>query len=105
MVAAVRLVNMKKFTKTFKDPVQGNGVKIEVTNFAGDRNSPRIRVVCRDCDSRLDIYGRPGDPDEALEIGGVYASKEMWRRILLPLLDVEVESSIGLTLDDKNLKI
>ncbi|MCI0744493.1 MAG: hypothetical protein L0Y58_03710 [Verrucomicrobia subdivision 3 bacterium] len=44
--------------------------------------SPRLRIKCGDCDNALDIFY----DEEALEIGGVHASVENWREILLPLL-------------------
>lgn len=44
--------------------------------------SPRVRVKCGDCDAALDIYYGA----DSMELGGVHASLEEWRALLLPLL-------------------
>lgn len=43
---------------------------------------PRLLIKCGDCDHELAVFY----DKEALEIGGVHASVENWREILLPLL-------------------
>lgn len=90
--------------KSYIDPVQGNGIKIVVNNFGG-KKSPKIKIFCLDCEASLEIFGQPEDDDQALEINGVYASKEMWRRILLPLLDVKVKNPVEFKLSRGILKI
>lgn len=52
---------------------------------ARGKKSARYLVKCGDCDSSLEIYyGSKGD--DTLEIGGIFASKKEWQKILLPLL-------------------
>jgi len=43
---------------------------------------PRYLIKCNDCSSKLEIYYNR----ESLEINGVLASKEEWKKALLPLL-------------------
>lgn len=50
------------------------------------KKSPRLLIKCGDCDNALEIYHDPENPVD-LEIGGVFASVENWREILLPLLE------------------
>jgi hypothetical protein len=45
-----------------------------------------LLIKCGDCDNALEIYHDPENPVD-LEIGGVFASVENWREILLPLLE------------------
>ena len=47
-------------------------------------DSARYLIKCGDCDQKLEIYY--GDEDTFLEIGGVHATLNEWRKILLPLL-------------------
>jgi hypothetical protein len=48
------------------------------------KKSARLLIKCGDCQEKFEIYY---DPDgEDLEIAGVLASVENWRKILLPLL-------------------
>lgn len=44
-------------------------------------------IKCGDCDRKFEIYygGKYGD-ERTLEIAGVFAGIEEWKRILLPLL-------------------
>lgn len=51
---------------------------------ARGKRSARLLIKCGDCDQKFEIhYGSEG---EDLEIAGVLASIENWRKILLPLL-------------------
>lgn len=52
---------------------------------ANGKKSARYLVKCGDCDESLEIYYGP-EINNGVEIGGVLASKEEWRKILLPLL-------------------
>lgn len=48
-------------------------------------HSDHVLIKCGDCDEKMEIF-----PDDRLiEIGGVIASIEEWRAVLLPLLGVE----------------
>lgn len=51
---------------------------------ARGKKSARLLIKCGDCDQKFEIYCRPEGED--LEIAGVLASVDNWRRILLPLL-------------------
>jgi hypothetical protein len=51
---------------------------------ARGKNSARLLIKCGDCPNKFEIYYGPQGED--LEIAGVLASVENWRRILLPLL-------------------
>jgi hypothetical protein len=51
---------------------------------AHGKKSARLLIKCGDCDEKFEIYYGPDSED--LEIAGVLASVENWRRILLPLL-------------------
>ena len=46
--------------------------------------SARLLIKCGDCDKKFEIYCGPDSED--LEIAGVLASVEKWRKILMPLL-------------------
>ncbi len=72
-----------KLNKRSAQPDGVGGWKPRIWHRKGDkRRSPRYLVKCGDCDNSIEIhYG-----EEFLEIGGVNASIEEWRRILLPLL-------------------
>jgi hypothetical protein len=48
------------------------------------KQSARLLIKCGDCDQKFKIYYGPEGED--LEIAGVLASVEVWREILLPLL-------------------
>lgn len=73
----------KKFnTKMCEDADVGFKLRIWHKKQIG-KMSARYLIKCGDCDRKLKIYY--GD-DEFLEINGVNASKEEWRRIILPLL-------------------
>ena len=50
------------------------------------KRSPRLLIKCGDCHEKFEIYYGPEGED--LEIAGVLASVENWRKILLPLLKV-----------------
>jgi hypothetical protein len=51
---------------------------------ARGKKSARLLIKCGDCDEKFEIYYGPDSED--LEIAGVLASVENWRKILLPLL-------------------
>jgi hypothetical protein len=51
---------------------------------ARGKKSARLLIKCGDCGNKFEIYYGPQGED--LEIAGVLASVENWRRILLPLL-------------------
>ena len=51
---------------------------------AHGKKSARLLIRCGDCDNKFEIFYGPQGED--LEIAGVLASVENWRRILLPLL-------------------
>src|SRR2546423_58006 len=48
------------------------------------KKSARLLIKCGDCPNKFEIYYGPDGDD--LEIAGVLASIENWRKILLPLL-------------------
>src|SRR2546423_13130259 len=48
------------------------------------KKSARLLIKCGDCANKFEIYYGPDGDD--LEIAGVFASIENWRKILLPLL-------------------
>lgn len=53
------------------------------------RQSPRYLIKCGDCNNSIEIYyedGKVSYREKSLEINGVMASIEEWRKILLPLL-------------------
>lgn len=74
--------------KTKRNPLQRTNDGYPVPRIyhrkARGKKSARLLVKCGDCDNRFEIYYGPQDED--LEIAGVLASVENWRRILLPLL-------------------
>jgi len=51
---------------------------------ARGKRSARLLIKCGDCPNKFEIYYGPLGED--LEIAGVLASVENWRKILLPLL-------------------
>jgi hypothetical protein len=51
---------------------------------ARGKKSARLLIKCGDCHEKFEIYYGPEGED--LEIAGVLASVENWRKILLPLL-------------------
>jgi len=51
---------------------------------ARGKKSARLLIKCGDCDKQFEIYHGPDGQD--LEIAGVLASVENWRKILSPLL-------------------
>ena len=51
---------------------------------ARGKQSARLLIKCGDCNQKFKIYYGPEGDD--LEIAGVLASVENWRKILLPLL-------------------
>lgn len=51
---------------------------------ARGKRSARLLIKCGDCDQKFEIHYGPEGED--LEIAGVLASIENWRKILLPLL-------------------
>jgi hypothetical protein len=55
---------------------------------AHGKKSARLLIKCGDCPNKFEIYDGPQDED--LEIAGVLASVENWRRILVPLLKKSV---------------
>lgn len=73
-----------KFNRKMVQPDGVGGYKLRIWHRKGDkRMSPRYHVKCGDCNSSIEIYY----DDEFLEIGGVNASLEEWRKILLPFLN------------------
>lgn len=51
---------------------------------AHGKKSARLLIKCGDCENKFEIHYGPQGED--LEIAGVLASVENWRRILAPLL-------------------
>jgi hypothetical protein len=62
---------------------------------ARGKKSARLLIKCGDCDQKFEIHYEPGDED--LEIAGVLASVENWRKILLPLLNLFPKNDYGVT--------
>ncbi|HYE61318.1 MAG TPA: hypothetical protein VD997_04925 [Phycisphaerales bacterium] len=59
------------------------GFKLRVfKREARGRHSPRLTVKCGCCKESVEIYYG----DDTLEINGVFASVDEWRRLLAPLL-------------------
>ncbi len=56
--------------------------------------SPRIRVKCGCCDQAVEIFHDTtltgNIHDDTLEINGVNGTVDQWRKVLLPLLGMEV---------------
>ncbi len=72
-----------KFNKKLVQPDRVGGYKLRVWHRRGNkRTSPRYLLKCGDCDNSIEIYY----DSRFLEIGGVHASLDEWRKILLPLL-------------------
>ncbi|MDI6655245.1 MAG: hypothetical protein ABH874_00605 [Methanobacteriota archaeon] len=72
-----------KFNEKLVQPDGMGGHKLRIWHRKGNkRTCPRYLVKCGDCDNSIEIYY----DDRFLEIGGVHASLEEWRKILLPLL-------------------
>ena len=46
------------------------------------RRSPRCLIKCGCCDNKIEIF----HDEYGLEIAGVNASKQQWRKLLLPIL-------------------
>ena len=61
---------------------KGNWVPRVYHRTSRGRKGPRYLIKCGCCEESLEIYYGEG----SLEIGGVNASLEDWRKILLPLL-------------------
>ena len=59
---------------------------------AHGKKSARLLIKCGDCDEKFEIYYGPDSED--LEIAGVLASVENWRKILLPLLKKPVRRKL-----------
>jgi hypothetical protein len=62
---------------------------------ARGKKSARLLIKCGDCDQKFEIHYGPGSED--LEIAGVLASVENWRKILLPLLKPFRKNDYGVT--------
>ena len=62
---------------------------------ARGKKSARLLIKCGDCDQKFEIHYSPGDED--LEIAGVLASVENWKKILLPLLKPFRKNDYGVT--------
>lgn len=60
----------------------GNWVPRVYHRSSRGRKGPRYLIKCGCCEESIEIYYGEG----SLEIGGVNASVEDWRKILLPLL-------------------
>lgn len=75
------------------EPKRGGGYPVPQVyrRKARGKKSARLLIKCGDCDNKLEIYYGPQGED--LEIAGVLASAENWRRILLPLLKKPGEPS------------
>ena len=75
---------MKKTEKKrARKPGDGYPVPRVFRRKARGKRSARLLIKCGDCDQKFDIHHAEG---EDLEIAGVLASIENWRKILLPLL-------------------
>ena len=62
---------------------------------ARGKKSARLLIKCGDCDQKFEIHYGPGGED--LEIAGVLASVENWKKILLPLLKPFRKNDYGVT--------
>lgn len=62
---------------------------------ARGKKSARLLIKCGDCDQKFEIHYGPGSED--LEIAGVLASVENWKKILLPLLKPFRTNDYGVT--------
>ncbi|MDO8599438.1 MAG: hypothetical protein Q7S02_04980 [bacterium] len=89
---------MAKVEKVGSDMDQA--LPLRITRRKARRTSPRrviaarVRVRCGCCDEVLEIY-HDHEPTgnihmDSLEINGVEATLDQWRKVLLPLLDMEV---------------
>jgi hypothetical protein len=65
---------------------------------ARGKKSARLLIKCGDCDQKFEIYYGPEGED--LEIAGVLASSENWRKILLPLLKPLRKNDYGVTAEE-----
>jgi hypothetical protein len=71
-----------------------NTTPLRITHRTGQgKKAPSIRVKCGCCDEAFVIgvfptAGETPDPQDALEIHGVYASIAQWRELLCPLLGI-----------------
>lgn len=73
-----RVYNRKLCVSDGKD-----GYRLRVSCRKGKgKQSSRLLIKCGDCDSAIQVYF----DSEGLEIGGVHASLDEWRDVLLPLL-------------------
>ena|SRR5437660_817082 len=70
--------------KAVQKPGDGYPVPRVFRRRAQGKKSARLLIKCGDCDEKFEIYYGPEGED--LEIAGVLASVENWRKILLPLL-------------------
>jgi hypothetical protein len=70
--------------KPVQKPDDGYPVPRVYRRKARGRKSARLLIKCGDCDEKFEIYYGPDSED--LEIAGVLASVENWRKILMPLL-------------------
>jgi|GEM_PF-1213074 len=62
---------------------------------ARGKKSARLLIKCGDCDQKFEIHYEPDGED--LEIAGVLASVENWKKILLPLLKPFRKNDYGVT--------
>jgi hypothetical protein len=53
---------------------------------AKGKHAAHLVVKCGCCDEEVAIYPPNDEADNTIEIGGVSASREEWRMILLPML-------------------
>lgn len=76
---------------------RGNGYSVPrvYRRKARGKKSARLLIKCGDCDQKFEIHYGPGDED--LEIAGVLASVENWKKILLPLLKPFRKNDYGVT--------
>lgn len=65
---------------------------------ARGKQSARLLIKCGDCDNKFEIHYGPESED--LEIDGVLASVENWRKILLPLLKPFRKNDYGITAEE-----
>lgn len=76
---------------------RGNGYPVPrvYRRKARGKKSARLLIKCGDCDQKFEIHYGPGSED--LEIAGVLASVENWKKILLPLLKPFRKNDYGVT--------
>lgn len=74
-------------TRMYQHDKDGNPIPRIYRRASKGKRSPRLLVKCGDCQQSLEIYyGHDRGVDFGIEINGVLASREEWRKILLPLL-------------------